>query len=201
MNIPGEHNEAALLALAADGDEAAFTELFMRYHQKLYGFMLRLNGSPDTAEDTVQDVFLKLWKERDKLSGIHHFSSYLFRMAQNHAINAFRKMARATLLPVDETLHPPVAPAALEQVEFKALRERVQEIVTALPPQQQQVYLLNREKGLKHEEIARLLQISPSTVNKHLVQALRTIRTRLGDHTDLLPVFYLLLLYTGSYSS
>lgn len=195
MNMSGERDEHTLLKLAAAGNETAFELLFMKYRQKLYGFMLQLNGSPVAAEDIVQEVFFKLWKERDKLADITHFNSYLFRMAQNRAINDFRKMARATLLPIEEAGHPETTPSSAphEEIAFKALRERVHEIIDTLPPQQRKVYLLNREQGLKHEEIARLLDISPSTVNKHLVQALKTLRTGLGDHTDLLPVFFLLM--------
>ncbi|NLR68976.1 RNA polymerase sigma-70 factor [Chitinophaga varians] len=195
MNIAGEVDEKALLALAAAGDETAFEALFMKYRQKLYSFMLQLNGSGPAAEDVVQEVFFRLWKERDKLAAIVHFNSYLFRMAQNQAINDFRKMARATLLPIEEASRPDTTHTSVsgEEVEFKALRERVHEIIESLPPQQRKVYLLNREQGLKHKEIASLLNISPSTVNKHLVQALQALRTGLGNHTDLLPVFFLLL--------
>ncbi len=82
------------LHMAADGDELAFTHLFHAYKFKLYGFISKLTGSPDTAEDVVQDVFLKLWKDRQALRHVESFGSYLFRMAQNHAINGFRKMAR-----------------------------------------------------------------------------------------------------------
>nr|WP_295865649.1 RNA polymerase sigma-70 factor [uncultured Chitinophaga sp.] len=197
MNMSGERDEQVLLASAATGDETAFEELFRKYGRKLYSFMLQLNGSA-AAEDIVQEVFFKLWKERDKLSAITHFNSYLFRMAQNQAINDFRKMARATLLPIEEAGRQETTPAtdSNEEIEFKALRERVQEIIDSLPPQQRRVYLLNREQGLKHKEIAELLNISPSTVNKHLVQALHALRTGLGNHTDLLPVFFLLLTFS-----
>lgn len=195
MNISGEQEEQALLALAAVGNEAAFEALFMKYRQKLYSFMLQLNGSSVAAEDIVQEVFFRLWKEHDKLASIQHFNSYLFRMAQNQAINDFRKMANATLFPIEEAERSEAAPASAsnEDIEFKALRERVHEIVNSLPPQQRKIYLLNREQGLKHKEIAALLNISPSTVNKHLVQALQALRTGLGNHTDLLPIFFLLL--------
>lgn len=199
MNMSGEQDEQALLALAAAGDETAFEALFRKYGRKLYSFMLQLSGAM-AAEDIVQEVFFRLWKERDKLTTITHFNSYLFRMARNQAINDFRKMARATLLPIEEADLPETAPVpdSNEEIEFKALRERVHEIIDSLPPQQRKVYLLNREQGLKHKEIAELLNISPSTVNKHLVQALQALRTGLGNHTDLLPVYLLLLSFSGN---
>lgn len=197
MNMSGEQDEQALLASAAAGDETAFEALFRKYGRKLYSFMLQLNGAM-AAEDIVQEVFFRLWKERDKLATITHFNSYLFRMAQNQAINDFRKMARATLLPIEEAGRPETTPVqgSNEDIEFKALRERVHEIIDSLPPQQRKVYLLNREQGLKHKEIAELLNISPSTVNKHLVQALQALRAGLGNHTDLLQVCLLLLSFS-----
>ncbi|MET7000230.1 RNA polymerase sigma factor [Chitinophaga defluvii] len=194
------HNEHELLQLAAGGSEAAFTTLFYLYKDRLYSYILRLTGSPEMAEDVVQDVFLKLWKHRSGLTEIAHLRGYVFRMAQHHAINAFKRMAREALLVANNTLHPEAVATEVEAVlELKEVQQVLSQAVSKLPPQQKLVYTLSREQGLKHEEIAQHLNISLSTVNKHMIQALRTIREQFRNHPDTLTGFYILLAVVSTF--
>lgn len=172
--------EKEWLLQAAGGDDVAFARLFHAYKFKLFGFIHKLTGSPQVAEDVVQDVFLKLWNEREKLGDIEAFGSYLFRMAQNRAVNGFRRMAReASLLrdiPLQEA-EPHLTPQG--RLALKETQERLQRAVEGLPPRQKAIYLLSREQGVKHEEIARRLSITTGTVKNHMIQALRTLRKQL----------------------
>jgi RNA polymerase sigma-70 factor (ECF subfamily) len=77
------HTETALLHAAALGDQSAFAQLFMQSRHKLFSFLMRLTNSPEMTEDVIQDIFMKLWRNRASLPNIENFSSYLFRMAQN----------------------------------------------------------------------------------------------------------------------
>ncbi len=70
------------------GDATAFAALFRSYKDKLYGFLLRATGSPEMAEDIVQDIFLRLWKNREKLPEIGQFGAYIYQMARNQVINS-----------------------------------------------------------------------------------------------------------------
>jgi RNA polymerase sigma-70 factor (ECF subfamily) len=172
--------EKELLQQIAKDDETAFTTLFHTWRNKLYFFLFRIVNSPEIAEDILQDVFIKIWIDRTKLTTIDYFGSYLFMMARNHAINGLRRMAQETLilselqrenaaleLPVDETILQ------------KQVQERLNSIIKGLPTRQREVYTLSREKGLRQEEIARQLNISISTVQNHMTQALHTIRQQL----------------------
>jgi len=195
------HNENALLQQAAQGSEAAFTALFHAYKHRLYGYMLRLCGNPEMAEDVVQDVFMKLWKNRPALANIDHFSAYLFRTAQHHAINAFRRMALETLLLEDGSLQPhTVLASAEEALALKETQQLLNRVVSQLPPQQKLVFTLSREQGLKHEEIAQRLRISLSTVNKHMIQALRAIREQLGNYPNSLTGLYILFIIATAFN-
>lgn len=194
------HNENELLQQAAGGSETAFTTLFYLYKDRLYGYILRLTGSPEMAEDVVQDVFLKLWKNRNGLTEIEHLRGYVFRMAQHHAINAFKRMAKEALLVANNALHPDAVVTDAEAVlELKEVQQVLNQVVSKLPPQQKLVYTLSREQGLKHEEIARHLNISLSTVNKHMIQALRAIREQFRNHPDSLTGFYILLVVVSTF--
>lgn len=182
MDIQASYNEKALLLQVAAGDETAFGTLFHAWRDKLYFFLLRITSSPETAEDVLQDVFVKLWVNRQSLVSIDHFSAYLYRMTQNHAINGMRRMSLETLVLCDlrrEAITD--GQPADEALLFKQMQEKLKEVINSLPPQQRLVYTLSREKGLKQDEIARQLNISISTVKNHMTQALRTIREHLGS--------------------
>jgi RNA polymerase sigma-19 factor, ECF subfamily len=178
----------------AGGDEMAFGNLFQAWRNKLYFYLLRISQSPETAEDQVQDIFIKVWTNRQKLSEVEDFGAWLFSIARNHAISGMRRMALETTImrevrqntlatgrPVDEALL------------FKQVREKLKMVVDALPAQQRLVYQLGREQGLKHDEIARRLHISTSTVQNHMTLALKTIRAQLLAFYPAATVYLILL--------
>lgn len=86
-----------------------------------------------------------------------------------------------------------------EQLRIREVREKLQYALDHLPPKQKLVYTLSREQGLKHEEIARQLNISPSTVNNHMIAALRSIRQQLGPHLQSITGASCLLLVVDSF--
>ena len=173
--------DAALVRQVMEGSEAAFTELFHRYKYRLFGFMYKLTESAEMAEDVVQEVFALIWKHRSKLGEIENLDAYIFRMAQNRAINAFRKMARETLV-LSELKQALPSPVSAEQaLEARDLEKTIRTLVDRLPAQQKLVYTLSREQGLKHQEIADQLNIAPGTVKNHMIQALRTLRRHLDE--------------------
>jgi RNA polymerase sigma-70 factor (family 1) len=186
MNHVSGYTEKELLQSSMEGDEKAFAEIFSRYKFKLYGYIYRLTQSQEMAEDIVQDTFLKLWKHRDRLGAIDNLSSYIFRMAQNQSITAFRRMAMETMiirqmLTGEADFSPSTPESALA---LKEMEENFRKAVNNLPPQQKKVYQLSREEGLKYEEIAEKLHISRGTVRNHMVQLLRTLRTQLEKDLD-----------------
>ena len=187
------HTEKELLRLAADGDETAFVEIFNLYKNKLYSFLLSITKSEEQSLDFVQDIFMKLWISKANLSSIDNFSSYIFRSAQNKAINTFKRtMAENCILKIKPVDHL-VADSIEANLEYKLLQIKLYEVVKKLPPQQSLVYMLSREQGLKHEEIAKQLNLSTSTVKNHLVQALKTIKEFLRNNMELNKVILLIV--------
>lgn len=189
--------EKLLLQQIAEGDENAFAQIFHSYSNRLFAFIFTLSGSKPIAEDVVQDVFMKIWSNRNQLSKIENFHAYVFRMAHNHAINLLKRWSKERLVNVGGRGQPSFFSMPDKQLTFKNIEIALQQLVENLPPRQKEVYRLKREKGLKHEEIAQQLQISPSTVKNHLTQALHTIQKGLKQYyMDLLMVgiFVFLLL-------
>jgi RNA polymerase sigma-70 factor (family 1) len=194
----GENRQIALLELSPDtekellqqvasGSERAFGTLFNAYRKKLYTNIYRLTESRETAEDTVHEVFLKVWLNRASLASIDNFGAYLQRMARNHAISGFRRMAKETLIlselkKEEDTRSASGRPAQPEhQLMSKEVRDFIRQAVENLTPQQKTVYLLNREDGLKTDEIAKQLGISVNTAKKHLADALLNLRRAIND--------------------
>jgi len=161
--------------------EAAFAHLFQSYRDKLYSFILHLSGSSAISEDILQEVFLKIWRDRSSLTGIVNFNAYLFRMAQNQAINVLRRQSREALILAEikrisaEDVH---GGDILSAKEVQALLHKA---LNSLPTRQRRVYELGRVQGLKYETIAVEMNISVSTVRNHMVQALKSIREYLQN--------------------
>lgn len=190
------YNEKELLRWSAEGNEAAFASLFRIYRHKLYGFLLRATGSPETTEDVIQDVFLKLWKDRTNLVHIDQFGGYVYRMAQNRVINSLKRMAKETLI-LEELgkVQTFAASNAEERLSEKETSRNLHSALNKLTPKQKLVFTLSREQGLKHEEIAAFLKISPSTVNNHMIEALRQLRQQLSTTPEACSLLLIALIF------
>ncbi|TAN10844.1 MAG: RNA polymerase sigma-70 factor [Chitinophagaceae bacterium] len=176
-------DEKLLLEQISEDNEGAFAQLFYAYRDKLYSFIFRITGSKELSSDIVQDVFLKIWEQRGRLFSIENFNAYLFRMAQNHAINQLKRSSKTTLVMMQKQRQEGFeSPPPDEEFRYKIMQQRLQQIVNDLPLQQKTVYQFSREQNLKQEEIARQMNIALSTVQNHLTQALKTIRDRLKEH-------------------
>jgi RNA polymerase sigma-70 factor (family 1) len=187
MQHSNNGNELVLRVIA--GDETAFAQLFNLYKNKLYSFIYNLSGSATVAEDVLQETFLKIWRDREQLSGIENINAYLYRMAQNHAINVLRRQSREALL-LNEVRR--LAPEGVQGDEWLAAKEvqtALQQAIDQLPPQQRKVYQLGQEQGLTYEQIAQSLSISTSTVRNHMVQALKTIREYIARNYPALLIY------------
>jgi RNA polymerase sigma-70 factor (ECF subfamily) len=178
------HSEKELLQLAAAGEQAAFAQLFMLNRHKLFSFLMRLTQSPEMTEDVIQDIFLKLWRNRHTLPTIDHFSSYLFKMAQNQCVTHFRRVAKETLILA--RLETPSPSTTDDHLALKEIQRQLLQALAKLTPQQRLVFSLSREKGLKYEEIAAELNISPSTVKNHMIDALRILRQHFHSSSSFL---------------
>ena len=182
-------DEALITALAND-DEQAFAALYNKYHQKLFFFILNFTHSQPVAEDALQEVFVKLWTERKKLTGITNFNAWLFKIAKNHVLNSLKRMAHETLIltSIAQDINPN-SEDTYAILSYKDIYAVLQSGMNELPPQQKLVIELSREEGLKYEEIAGRLKISPLTVKKHAARALQYLREKIKKHYSLPTLF------------
>jgi RNA polymerase sigma-70 factor (ECF subfamily) len=189
--------EKALLALLAQGDRNAFREVFDSYRNKIYYFARKFIKSETEAEDILQEIFLKVWINRQKLSEIDNFKAYIYTLTRNHIYNVLRKQANREIFlyklscGMDGSGEPS---KALDDIALHELQTALQRVTDTLTPQQKHIFELSRMEGLKQEEIAAQLGISINTVKKHMGDALRTIRSRMQAYDKLAQFAILLVL-------
>jgi RNA polymerase sigma-70 factor (ECF subfamily) len=193
--MPLPYNETELLLRIAEGDKAAFKELHDHYWNNLYSVALSFLKSPDWAMDVIQEVFLKLWERRHKLSEIDHFKPYLFVSTRNELLTALKSSTRQAQLQEKYAQRMPGHFMLPDQVlSVKELEGLVTSAVAQLPEQQRTIYRLTREQGLSHDEIAEQLGIARKTVANNMTKALNQIREYLQVHSDDLSVLLLIAL-------
>ena len=175
------------------GNMLAFDALYKKYSARIYKFAFSILKLPEEAENIVQDVFLNLWINRDKVDRVSSVRYYVFSIAYHSSISVIRKRLKESKF-LDELLRQQEltqeSPAL--QAEYRELEEKLNAVVNALPSRQKEVYLLHRVEGLKYAEIAQRLNISVNTIENHMSRALRTIRERLGDYSLLAMLFWFL---------
>ena len=178
------YNETLLLQQMAEGDEIAFARLFEKYRDKLFAYMIKHVKSKEVAEEMVTDIFMKLWIGREFALQIKDLGAFLHKVGFYKAMDFLRTASRHTrLLQVyidrQETLPEKGADDLLIDAEFKAL---LYEAVNQLPPQRKRIYLMSRENGLTHDQIAEALHLSRSTVNNAMVASNHSIVQFLQKH-------------------
>lgn len=171
--------------------DESFKRLFDNYKNRLYGYVLAITHSPYTAEEITQEIFIKLWLCRDVLHTVENLDGYIFTIARNKTLNHLRKAAYDVRL-LKELQEQASSAQFHNNVEERALVSEydrmLRDALSLLSPQRRLVYLLSRQRGLNHEEIAHQLQLSRNTVKNHMVEALRFIRHYFVEHGSVLMI-------------
>ena len=185
MEYTQPYNEKELLLQLANGSEKAFTAIFYHYRGKLYHYIFTITSSREMAEDTVHDVFLKIWNARQKLASIENMNAYLYRVCHNEVISGLRRMAKETLILAELQQESMLFLTDVDPASQREIRASIQQAVNKLSPQQRKIFLLSRQDGLKHKQIAEQLGVSINTIKTHLGQALRFLREEVGQQYKL----------------
>ena len=185
MQSSSLYNEKELLFRIAQGDEKAFAAIVDQHWPRIYTVSLTFIKSTHTAQDIVQDVFLKVWEKRESLPGIDNFSGWLFIIARNIIISSLRKKQPVFIPDIYRPEQQEDSEAVPEQIlGLKQLNELVEEGVKLLPEQQRRIYKMSRVEGLNHDEICNELGLARSSVKNSLVKALNFLRQYIRERTD-----------------
>ncbi|MBC8154782.1 MAG: RNA polymerase sigma-70 factor [Bacteroidetes bacterium] len=181
MNDKDEQLRNWLGQLARQNDQRAFRLLFERFYPELMRFAVFYVKSRETAEEIVQDVFLKIWQMRATLFLIANVRAYLFSATRNHCLNRLQKNKPVFIhfddASVSDTAGDDDNPQ--QQLEFRETQRSVEAAVEALPPQCRLIFQLVKEQGFSYREVADLLSLSPRTIETQIGIALRKLAATL----------------------
>jgi len=198
MTLYTTYQDEQLLQLLKDSDDAAFTEIYRRYWDRLFVMAMHRLDNKEEARELVQDIFYNLWKKRDSLQLMYTLNTYLAtavkyevlnRLASKNRQQRYRKYA-------SRYWHEAVIDTE-NQLQFNELQEQLALLVKALPEKCRIVFQLSRDKGFSQRRIATELGIAEKTVEAHLSAALRKLKTGLSHLFTLLPALLAILFTTG----
>lgn len=170
-----------LVILLKKGDQAAFTEIYLRYAEKLAGFASSKLYSLDDARDLLHDLFVSFWEDRDSINISSNLQSYLFTILRRRIIDKIRKnITREEYAAMLQTLTATPYSTTEQLLAEKDLKQQIQNALDELPPRVKEIYKLSREENLNTREIAEKLKLSEQTVKNQLTVALKHLRQVLG---------------------
>lgn len=191
-NLPDE----TLLSRLKEGDEKAFTAIYIRYNKMLYVLAYKYLKDSFRAEDIVQQVFLKLWEARSLFAGAINLRNYLYTSAKNLILNEIRDNfsdMEKNYAVIQNT--PEFEDKLQSALEEKDLFQHFYKILAELPEQKRKVCLLKIRDNLSNQEVADKLHISVPTVKSHYSQAIKLLRDKIGR---LLGILLLVCIWLSS---
>lgn len=183
-----ELTDMEILAEVTAGNVEAYGKIVTRYSGRLYNFIYRFVGEKETAEDIVQETFLRAFKKRTEYRAIANFSTWLFTIAGNLAKSELRRRKRWRLFSIDrdeesdtgmelpdESMRPDkVAEASLANVQIK-------EAIQSLPENYRQVILLRDVQGMSYQEISEIVDCPVGTVKSRVNRARLKLQQKLKN--------------------
>jgi len=181
-----ETNDEALMLEYRDGNADAFEVLYARHKGGLFRYCLRHCRERGAAEETFQDVWIRVIGARQRYEPRAKFTTWLYRIAHNRVIDHYRsdKPGRVRSFDEEESGHEPAANPGDEperRVAADGLAARVRALVAELPPEQRDAFLLHEEAGLGLDAIAEVSGVGRETVKSRLRYALSKLRAALRD--------------------
>lgn len=166
------------MADVAGGNRAAFTVLTKRHLKRSLALARRISGSPQDAEEIVQDAFLGIWRNADRWrGGTASFSTWLYRIVMNRSLDYRR---RRTFAPLEDAGMVPAAdPDGFARTADRQLAEHVDAAIASLPDRQKAAIELCYYQEMNCAEAAAVLQVSVSAMESLLVRGRRVLRAKL----------------------
>lgn len=177
-------SESRLLRKAQAGDDDAFGQLQQRLEPEVRRFIWRLIGGGDAVDDILQDAFLSLYLNRNKVHPLSKLRPYLFRIVRNRCYDELRRQGRFEQISLDDepvetwvSAHvTPTTQTPEEMAHWLLLHLEVQEAIDRLPEHQRETLILYTEHDLSYSEIAAAMNTSIGTVKSRLYYAKKTVR-------------------------
>ncbi len=175
----GPERERELISSLKAGDMKAYRILFARYYPKFLHFAtIMVGGGIDDAKDIMQDVFVKIWRYRDRLDETLSLYNYIYVLTKREVLNHLRSRHVPDSLPEDDGI---LSEESVDRtVSGNEMAAIVNGIVREMPQPKRKIFLMSRFNGLPVKEIAKALNLSTRAVNYHIETALKFLRERLS---------------------
>lgn len=182
-----------IIAEIRNGSLKAFEVFFGQYYIKVRNFADGMVKNMDDAENIAQNVFMKIWLNREQLSSEKSVDSYVFTIARNEIYDFFRDASYFTSFKEKLKNHPPRKAEYNIDSEYniKEIKKIVDDTVAQMPDQRRQIFRMSRYQFLSNDEISEKLGISKRTVEKHISLALKMIRKNLGEFLFWIFTFFI----------
>ena len=169
----GKATDFELATAAAQGDMAAFEEVYKRHHRRVYSVCLRMLQNTSEAEDLTQDVFIQLYRKIGSFRGDSAFTTWLHRMTVNQVLMHFRKRTVKFEKTTEEGETPDQVVAGTSNPERMSVVDKIalDNAIAQLPEGYKNVFVLHDVEGFEHEEVARILGCSVGTSKSQLHKA------------------------------
>ncbi len=173
----------------SNGDQVAFRQFFDLFASPLLHFAFLILKHKDVALEIVDDVFIKIWKQRERITAIENIRVYLYRAVKNSALNYLEKKANQLVtepfdfmdIDVRCTINPE------DEMIGSEIMAQIHEAIESLPPRCKMAFKLVREDGLKYREVAEILNISENTVDAQMVIAVKRISAKVSASFNNFP--------------
>ena len=182
--------DVAIMTRVREGSQAAVDDLVARFQHELVGFFYHLAWDQGIAEELAQDVFVNIWRSRDRWVPTAKVRTWMYRIAHNLWIDHVRRHKRHLSLDAELdgegslNLADVLPAAAVHQPDVErdhTIRDRVQQALTDLPEGQREVFVMANDLGMRYQEIGAILGIPEGTVKSRMHHAVRALREDLAD--------------------
>lgn len=181
------HTEGELLSMLSRGDKTAFDLIFNQYADELYRYAFNQLKSQEDSEDVVQSMFVALWERRELAQHITALRYYLYCSVRYRIIKERKRVRKLAIQQNDLSNHLKVLDNSnLERQDYNDTRQVIEQTIASLPERMQMAFRLSREEHLSNDKIAARMNISQRTVENYITEALKSLRSTLGEAIILL---------------
>lgn len=179
------------------GDEFSFSLIYNKYVEELYAYGISLGFQKENCKDAIQDVFIKIFLDRNNISKIENKSGYIFRSYKNRLIDLEKKNNNKDNIDSVEdkfTIEVTILDNLIETEIANIVKEKIKKLLESITSNQREVVYLKYVVGLQHSEIAEILGIHEESARKLLYRAMEKLRNKISnDELYLIAIYFMLL--------
>ena len=180
-----ELDDAELSLRIREGDKEAFEQFFHSTHQKLIAYLKSRGLSGDEAQDITQQAYLYIWEKREDIDPEKSLRSFLFRIGYTRMLNRFRDTKKFSSDDVEESTFAGSRETQPDSsAEHQDLKKHLQKAIRTLPEKRREVFELCFLQQLSYKEAAEVMEVTPKTIENHMLRAYKDIREKLKGFAD-----------------